>query len=712
MARKPGYDTALIERAFSFLERAVFSLRSLRSETREKILEHNLRVSNYIIEFFPEPNTIVSALLHNAFTILGIKEQEIKLGFGDVVAKIITDYNALVKISDDAHNIIIEREFINFFISKTDSFPSLFISFANRIVMLENITNGRYPKAPEKSRAIAYESIRIYAAIANILGIWRVKALLEDLSFQILHPEEFSLIHKSVEGGMHASDSTLSEVTEIISRKLKENGILDFELSFRRKHLYSIYLKTKRKETDLDFLYDINGIRIILSTNEDCFSAMGVIIENFEDIPIRTKDFISNPKPNAYRSIHLGINYRNYIIEVQIRTKEMDFIAEYGQAAHWVYKDRSTSDEKYREFYNNLKHQLDTLGDGIGHDIIERDRFLNLIHIWTPDKARSHALIKGATPLDFAFYIHTELGLQCIGAYVNGNYVPLDYELQNGDTVNIRKHPSQKPSIDWFNIVKTNRARTKLTHYFRNLKKQESIRKGKEMLLKEFKKNKLNFNKWIKQQEAPSILSSLKLDPVDPNKLLEIAGNGTFRINRLINAIIGKEETDTKTEKEHGGISFDSTNDTVIIDGMSNIHYKIAKCCNPIPGDEVTGYITMDHIISIHRKDCTNTFGLESCRMLSVNFVKGNDGFYNLFLHIETKNDMDIYTRIVSIISGDRINISKSSNVKVKSPEEDVRHIDLHLKVLNISQIKRIFPRISNVEGVLKVQRKASAENI
>ena len=596
--------------------------------------------------------------------------------------------------------------------SKTESFSSMFITFANRIVMLENIVDNRYRHSMERNRTIAEESILIFAAVANILGLWKIKAILEDLSFQILSPDEYRKLKETLESGIQASDATLNRTADIIAQKLKENNITDFKFSFRKKHLYSIYQKTSKKATDIDYLYDINGIRIILESINECYIAMGVILENFEDIPNRRKDFISNPKPNGYRSIHLGIKFSSFLIEVQIRTKEMDFIAEYGEAAHWVYKNKDTNDPRYRAFYNTLKKQLETLDDdSSASDSVDKDRLLNIVHIWTPDKTRSFALLKGATPLDFAFCVHTDVGLHCKGAFVNGNYVPLDYELKNGDTVRVVTSPAQKPNIDWFSIIKTNRARKKLTHYFRSLEKEEKIKKGREIIVREFKKNKLNFNKWIKTESARDVFQKLKLNIDSLDQLYEQIGQNSYSAYRIINLIIDRPEQLSQKEKTPSATVFDNVDDTIVIDGMTDIKYKTAACCNPIPGDDVVGYITSDHIISIHRRDCINTLNLKNEKLLNVRFIKGHDGFYNVFFHIETKNDMLVYRKILEIIANDKINISKSSNKVDTINGNDVRLIDLHLKITDTNQIQRLIPKIFNIPGVIKITRKANAES-
>lgn len=705
---KPDFDTKKIDRTIDFLKE-ILTAGHIPDKAIKKVIDHNIRVTAYIVELFPEEDTILSALLHNIISMGKINDEKIKEHFSETILTILKDFSSLNEISDETKNILREKEFINFFMSKTDSFSSLFLSFANRIIMLENILEGKYPDSRERSIAIASESIRIFAAIANILGIWRVKALLEDLSFQILHPDEFDLIKGRIENGVQASDKTLNEITSIISENLIKNGINDFLFKFRKKHLYSIFQKTKAKHTDLDYLYDINGIRIILNNENECYTAMGVILDCFEDIPVRRKDFIGNPKPNGYRSIHLGINYDRYLVEVQIRTKEMDFIAEHGEAAHWVYKNKDTDDRKYRAFFNKLKRQLEMLGDDISKDSIDKDNLLNVVHIWTPDKARSFALTRGATPLDFAFCVHTDVGLQCRGAFVNGNYVPLNYELQNGDSVKIITSANQRPNIDWFKIVKTNRARKKLSHYFRSLEKKESIKKGRDIAIKEFKRNKLNFNKWIKTEEAGEVFSRLGLNIEELDKLYEMIGKSSFSINKIINLIIDKTE-DKPKEKESSDISFDDIDETIVIDGMTDIKYKTAQCCNPIPGDEVIGYITSDHLISIHRTDCINTFDLNIEKLVNVKFIKGHDGYFNLFLHIETAPDLNTYTKIVNIISRENINISKSSNVIVREQNNEIRLIDLHLKVRDTGQVDRIFPKINDIQGVLKISRRANAE--
>ncbi len=708
---KPGFDTVLLNKALEMLKGALADVKGLKSEDRQKIIEHNLRVANYTIELFPDENTTIAALVHNILNISQISEEQISDSLNPDIIHILREYKDLAEICDETKNIIKEKEFINFFISKTASFSSMFITFSNRIVMLENIVAKRYKHSRERSRDIAEESIRIFAAIANILGIWRIKAMLEDLSFQILHPDEYQEVKERLESGMQASDATLKKVTGLISDKLSENQITDFRFSFRKKHLYSIYQKSNKKATDINYLYDINGIRIILNNINECYVAMGVILENFEDIPNRRKDFISNPKPNGYRSIHLGIKFEDYLIEVQIRTKDMDFIAEYGEAAHWVYKNKDTNDARYRTFFNTLKRQLETIDDYTSADSVDKDKLLNVVHIWTPDKARSFALLKGATPLDFAFCVHTDVGLHCKGAFVNGNYVPLDYELQNGDTVRIITSKNQKPNMDWFSIVKTNRARKKLTHYFRSLEKEEKIKRGKEAVIKEFKKNRLNFNKWIKTEQAREVFEKLKLSIENLDQLFEQIGQSSYSVYKIINLITDKTEQPQKKEKAAPAVTFDNVDDTIVIDGMTDIKYKTASCCNPIPGDDVVGYITSDHVISIHRKDCINTLNLRNEKLLNVRFIKGYDGFYNVFFHIETKNDMHIYRKILEIIANDKINISKSSNIVNSRNSGEIRLIDLHLKVKDTQQIQRLIPKIFNLPGVIKITRKANAED-
>lgn len=695
----PASDSAKIDAALAFIRRHLARTGCSEADI-QKTIACNARIVCHLVTLFPEENTLIAALLQDILVHAPGIRHEIADAFGADIALIVADTARLAQIAYTTVEGKKYQEFIQFFISQTTSFSSLFIAIAKRIVLLENAAAGS-PLPNQLSPAALAGDSRTFAEMANILGIWRFKSLIEDLIFRILEPGQYDRFARKALDGFRASENLLQEMARTIKEHLRQTGIKGFALTSRRKHIYSIYQKTQRKHTDIDYLFDVNGIRITVPRVKDCYHVLSVISSLYKSVPGRFKDYIQKPKANGYRSIHVGIYHQAYPIEIQIRTQEMDRIAEIGQAAHWLYKNKNLQDPRYQRIYNQIKKQFQALQDNISAQHIDKDTLKDIVHILTPDKRRSIALAKGATVLDFAFAIHTDIGLHCKAGIVNDSIKPMDHVLQNGDTVKILTSARQRPNIDWSAKVHTRRAKRKLQHYLRLQERELQRKRGRDQMAKAFRKAGMNLDKWAKTDQAKEVLAAFHLSTMDD--CYEQIGNNQLTARKMLNFLLPEEPPVTQEEAPEISLSSAGINE-VVIDNQSNINYRIARCCQPIPGDDTIGYITAEHIISVHKRSCPNIAQLNANKLLAVRFTKDSEGLYTLFLHLTFDRDEISSQDIVKAVKHYHIDILQSRS---HTPaDKHISSLWLRVKTSGKEQILRLQKRLNNKPGILSVATK------
>lgn len=594
-ANHPDADVTLLDRAF---ERANQAHQGQKRLSGEPYIVHPLEVALILSEMRMDPITVAAALLHDVLEDTEITKKELEKEFGEEITFLVESVSKISKIEAKTHIQRQAETIRKMLLAMAKDLRVIIIKLADR---LHNMRTLHFIDNPEKRKRIARETLDIYAPLAHRLGLARIKWEMEDLAFREINPEMYKYIEERVAKSREEREQYINMMIELVREKLKEKGI-NAHIEGRPKHFYSIYKKMLENNLSFEELYDLIALRIIVDTVDQCYTVLGVIHSNWPYIPGRFKDYIAMPKPNMYQSLHTTvIGPGGEKVEFQIRTWEMHRVAEEGIAAHWKYKEKGRVDKEEEQIFSWIRRFLDWQKDVGGHkDFIyslKTDLFPEKVYVFTP-KGEVKAFPKGATPLDFAYAIHTEVGHHCVGAKVDGRLVSLDYELKTGEKVEILTSPNQHPSRDWLKIVKTTRARTKILAWLRAQEREKAQELGKELCIKEFRKHGENFSKLLDEGKIDEI--SPQLGYKSSTDLLVAVGLGKLSARTVYSKLFpakipGKKPFQEKECKPKGGIK-------VSVDGMCNVLVRFAKCCNPLPGDDIIGYITKGKGINCSRR--------------------------------------------------------------------------------------------------------------
>ncbi len=710
----PGCNTRLVEKAYEWAARLHEG--QIR-KSGEPYLSHPMEVAYILAQMKLDLPTIAAGLLHDAVEDCDITIEDIKKEFGEEVAFIVDGVTKLKNIPGPINKITKQAENLRkIILAMSKDLRVILVKLADR---LHNMRTLQY-HVEHKRQRIARETLEIYAPLAARLGIDWVKSELEDLSFKYLYPREYERLKEEVEKRISASQDYVEKVKGILSDLLKKNNISGRVLG-RVKHLYSIYRKLQKYNLtidDLDQIYDIIGFRIIVNTVEECYKTLGLVHALWTPIPGRFKDYISLPKPNMYQSLHTTVlGPEGKKVEIQIRTEYMDKIANEGIAAHFLYKEGFFSSAKHTQYkYLQWLNKLIELQKELKHpreflESLKLDLFPEEIYVFTP-KGDVITLPVGATPLDFAYTIHTEVGHRCVRAYVNDKLVPLDYKLETGDIVKIETSPYQKPSRDWLKIVVTGRAKSRIKQWFKREEKEKLITLGKEVLHKELKKYDLSLNTFLKEKEAELEKIVSYFGAKDLDELFYLIGSGKLTPKQIIKTIGEKPHRPFAEEKEEipedrpdkiYTLLTQPAKDIIVVDGTDNVLFHLAQCCKPIPGDEIIGYITRGKGISVHRVDCPNLRDLDPERFIEVRWGKIENRTYPVHLSIICIDRKGLLANISSVIASSESNILKA---EVKTTSDKKAFFDFYIEVMNKEHLDRIISNIFKVEGVLTVERR------
>lgn len=696
----PKVDEALITKAFEY------SLEAHKNEIRasgEPYFTHPYEVANIAVEEFPlDDITVVSSLLHDVVEDTDYTLEVLSKEFGKEVAEIV---DGVTKISGifKGHEITKAENYRKLLLSMVKDVRVILVKFADR---LHNMRTLEFV-SPDKQRRIAQETLEIYAPFAHRFGLAKVKWELEDLSFKFLNREAYEELARKLKAKRKDREAYIKKFSEPIIKKLNEYK-LRYELSGRPKHLYSIYRKMVRRNKPFEEIYDLFAVRIILDTDDAnaCYTVLGIVNQIYLPVPDRFKDYISIPKTNNYQSIHTTVvGPEGRLVEVQIRTRQMHEVAEKGVAAHWRYKESKTATDKDLENWVNWIRDIfeNASKDEQRKELLESFK-LNLyqdeIYVFTP-KGDLRRLPVGSTPVDFAFEIHSKVGHHCIGAKVDGKIVPLDTELHSGDQVEIITSKNQHPNKNWLKFVKTHKAKNEIRKWL-NKEEQEIIEKGKEIWEKKIKKLKLTFN-------ADELLRLAHLNKYDNVKqFYKAIAQGLLNVDDVITA--NKEREEREKQKELGFDKFanGARSDVggILVDGKkSGILYTYAKCCNPIPGDPVIGYITVGEGIKIHRKNCVNLLNLsvnDSSKLVNVQWPETEDNLFVAGLTIRGEDRPGILNDISHTIVTYRNTNIKSININTT---DSTFEGSVTLYVQNLEHLNRIIERLKKVQGIFSVER-------
>ncbi|HKL76171.1 MAG TPA: bifunctional (p)ppGpp synthetase/guanosine-3',5'-bis(diphosphate) 3'-pyrophosphohydrolase, partial [Halanaerobiales bacterium] len=589
------------------------------------------------------------------------------------------------------------------FLAMAEDIRVVLIKLADRLHNMRTLSYMKREKQIEK----AQETQDIYAPLAHRLGMSRLKWELEDLSFRYLQPEVYYEISRKVAANRKTREKEIQKAINLLDEKFSEQGI-DAEIYGRPKHLYSIYQKMKRKEIDFAEVYDLTAIRILVDSVRECYEVLGMVHEIWKPIPGRFKDYIAMPKSNMYQSLHTTVmGPSGDPLEVQIRTPEMHRTAEYGIAAHWRYKEGKAKDEDFEEKLSWLRQILEWQKDlQEPHEFMENlkiDLFEDEVLVFTP-KGDVISLPSEGTPVDFAYNIHTEVGHNCVGAKVNGKIVPLEYQLDNGDIVEVLTSEGTGPSRDWLEFVKTSKARSKIKRWFKRQRRDEIIDQGKEKLEREMKKKHINLSEKDKKKELERIADETGKGSID--SLYEALGYSKISPQQIISKFesVKQDEKDRELENLKKKKSKRSTDKGIKVKGMDDILVRLAQCCNPVPGDDIVGYITRGRGVSIHRSDCPNLKGLkeDKDRFIDVNWKNSRNESYQVDLRINSVNRKGLVSDITSLIKDEGVNLL---SVHARTTRHNRAHVNLSVELSSVEHMRDLINKLNGLDGVLSVSR-------
>ena len=696
----PDGDPDIIDRAY------IYSARVHEGQMRlsgEPYLSHPLEVANILAEMRLDVESIAAALLHDVIEDTPATREDIEDMFGPNVAHIVSGVTKLsalpssTKIAQQAESL---RKMI---LAMADDIRVVLIKLADRI---HNMRTLKYHRKPEKQAAIAQETLDIYAPIAARLGIFWMKYELEEIAFYYTLKDDYDRIDALVNKAKSEKEDYIKEVSEQLHAKMKAMG-LDGLIKGRYKQPYSIYQKMISQDLEFNEVYDIVAFRIILDTVPQCYAAMGAIHSMWKPIYYKIKDYIGNPKPNMYQSIHTTVvGPKGNRVEIQIRTRDMDEIAESGIAAHWSYKEGSKVDKSTGELFAWLSKLVENQENFTDPDEflenVRIDLYPDEIYVFTP-QGDIRTLPKKATPVDFAYMIHTEVGAQCTGAKVNGKLVQLTHELRTGDKIEIVTTKGHTPSPDWLNFVKTVKARNKIRAWINAREKERSYSLGREMCEKTFKKKSQNFNALVKSGKIQTVADAFGFKSIDD--LIAQVGFGKLTPLQVLNKAMPElEKSEAKTNilkklvRRHK--KKDSTG--IIVKGLDDILVRFSKCCNPLPGDPIIGYITQGQGVTIHRKGCLNVMKMSQERHIEVQWSDSDTETYPASIKVKTDDRFGLLADIAAVISKYKSNIL---NAQSETRDTGLGLFYFTFLVESSEQLRRIMSDIRKVKKVTDVKR-------
>lgn len=709
-------DTKLIQKAYNYaLEKHGDQVR----KSGEPYIIHPVDVAYTIAELGLDEQTICAALLHDVVEDTEVSYEDIKNEFGQEIAEMV---DGVTKLKQIQHATIEEHQVENYrkmFLAMGKDIRVIIIKLADR---LHNMRTLEYLKR-DRQLAIAQETMQLYAPLANRLGLYAMKWELEDLGFKYLYPEEYEELVKGIEQKREQRLKFIEKIMEDIRIQLKKQHI-EAEVTGRAKHLYSIYRKMIRDNKTLDQIYDLFALRIIVNSVKDCYTALGIVHEMYSPMPGRFKDYIAVPKPNMYQSIHTTLlGEKGTPFEVQIRTWDMHRIAEYGIAAHWAYKEANYGSKKGPKVVNVQEDKLAWLRETLEWqqemqdpqeflETLKTELFEDEVYVFTP-KGAIKVLPRGATPIDFAYSIHAEIGNHMTGAKINSKMVPIITQIKNGDIIEIITSDNSKgPSMDWLKFVKSSSARNKIQQWFKKERKTENIEKGKESIEKELKRIGISYTDLFKLEYINPMLERYKFKNLD--EMYASVGFGAMSATKIIARMLieyrkeHKEDTIEEKIEElevHKDKKVKPSSSGIIVKGIDNCLVKLSKCCNPLPGDEIIGYITKGRGVSVHRKDCVNINELlkEENRIIEVQWYNQEKVTYTVDIEIFANDRNGLLADIVQKINDSK---AKLLGVNAKATKERIAITEVTLEVDSLDSLNKIIRELRKIDSVYEVNRK------
>jgi GTP pyrophosphokinase len=696
---QPGADLSVLERAYRFSEA---SHQGQQRASGEPYLSHPLEVAHLLVGFRMDVTTVTAGLLHDVLEDTAATKEELEREFGKEIADLVDGVTKLGKLAFSSREERQAENFRKMLVAMARDLRVLMIKLADR---LHNMRTLDYLPL-EKSRKIAQETLDIYAPLAHRLGMAKVKAELEDLALRTLQPEDYLELQRRVAKRRLEREADINHAITILEQKLSEVGI-ESQIRGRPKHFFSIWKKMHDQGREFDEIYDLTAVRVITSSVRDCYGTLGVVHSLWKPVPGRFKDFIAMPKVNMYQSLHTTvIGPKGDPVEIQIRTPDMHRIAEEGIAAHWLYKEKKTgkdrADDSLVWLRQLLENQQDTKDPGEFLDSVRVDLFPDEVYVFTP-KGDVKALPEGSTPIDFAYGVHTKVGEHCVGAKVNGKLVPLRYTLRQGDIIEIVTSPNQHPSRDWLKIVKSSRARSKINQWLKIEERARSIELGREMFEREAKKYRLNPSALLASDEMTRAAADLGYP--GPDDLLAAIGYGKASLHQLLNKVAPGATLETVERPRPSAGTRPTTDQGVRIRGVEDLLVRFARCCNPLPGDAIVGFITRGRGLTVHARECLTVAKsvLDRERLIDVEWDVEEPAKRPVRIAVYIGNDRPgLLSEITGAISSRNGNITKAE-VTVTDDRRGINNFVV--EVADLRQLQDIMTAIRLVPDVMNVER-------
>lgn len=716
---------AFVEKAYEFAENAH---KEQKRASGQPYIVHPTQVAGTLATLGLDPDTIAAGFLHDTVEDTEVTNDDIKNIFGKDVAFIVDGVTKLNKYEYKSHQEFLAENHRKMLIAMAKDIRVIMVKLADRLHNMHTLEHLR----PDKQRRIASETMDIYAPLADRLGIGTIKWELEDLSFHYLNPKAYYRIVNLMNLKRSEREKYIQDAINTLKESLDGLGIT-YDIHGRPKHIYSIYKKMVNKHKDFNEIYDLLAVRVIVKTVKDCYAVLGAVHTKWKPMPGRFKDYIAVPKVNGYQSLHTTIiGPGGRPLEIQIRTEQMHEVAEYGVAAHWAYKrgnfsgvEQTSSNEKLDMVREILELKDETQDAGEFMKSVKSEIFSDRVYVFTP-KGEVYELPKGSVTLDFAYEIHTQVGSHAVGAKVNGKLVPLDYKLKNGDVIDIMTQSNASPSRDWVDMVKTSRARNKIRRYFRNLDREHSIEQGEQMIADNLREQNFSPKEFMDKDHIEQLLQQLNYHTAD--EMFASVGFGDLSAISVVNRLTAdiRHEDEKKRQKQleeeilnSGQKAVSETNNSnssamkikhkngVMIQGISDLMLHLAKCCNPVPGDKIVGYVTKGRGVTIHRSDCRNIVHNDASqgRLIEVeweNVEENSAQAFNANIEVFGYNRSRLLSDVLTKLNSLTPNIN---NLSGKVNDENIAHIYATVAVNNSGQLDSILTKLRDIPDVYETRR-------
>ncbi len=693
---------------FDLLKKAyVFSAKVHQGQVRlsgEPYLTHPLEVTNILAKLRLDTASVVTGLLHDTLEDTYTTLEELRENFGEEITHLVDGVTKISKITLKTSEEHQAENFRKIILAMVEDIRVILVKLADRV---HNMRTLKYHDS-HKQMTIAQETLEIYSPLANRLGIDWIKNELEDLSFRYLHPDIYTDIQRKIAKKEKERERYIEEVKRIITKKLFEYKI-EAEVSGRPKQIYSVYKKMNNQDIDFDQVYDLTAFRIIVNTIKECYEALGIVHSLWKPVPGKFKDYIGLPKANRYQSLHTAvIGLYGERMEIQIRNSDMHRVAEEGIAAHWRYKEGKFTegdDERINWLRQLLEWQRELQDNSEFLETLKMDLYPNDVYVFTP-KGEVKEFPRGATPIDFAYGIHSDIGHRCIGAKVGGRLVPLKYQLKSGDSVEILTSSNHQPSKDWLKLVKTSRAKTKIRQWIKKEQRERSIALGREIFEKECRKFTLNFSKLVKSGEIQKVADDFGFAAVDD--LLASVGYGKISCRQIIGKLVPLEKLEAGDKKKESRIEKiihlvkKGAQDAIKIKGADDMMVRFASCCNPLPGDRITGFITRGRGITIHTADCFNVLNNDPQRKVKVEWDVRHKQTHPVRIRAICTDRKGLLADISASITSNEANIT---NAQLNTTQDKRAICTFGVEIKDLNHLRKVITSLEKIKGIVTVER-------